>query len=283
MTNFDVMYEQENINYRKVVDAIDFIQNHLEKQPTEAQVVEKLNLSPQNFQKLITDWAGTSPQQFLRYISIEYAKTLLKGKTATLFSANISDTNRTPDSFIKIEGMTVDEYKNGGAALSINFSFTQSPFGNILVASTLKGICHLTFIEDKNQAFTTLQKQFPNAKFKQQEDPIHQNSLNIFSDDSQKTTPLKLHLKGTEFQLNVWAALLKIPMGQLSTYGNIANQIGKPTAARAVGTAIGDNPVAFLVPCHRVIQSTGKMRGYMWGTTRKIAIIGWEASKINIT
>lgn len=247
MTNFDVMYEQENINYRKVVDAIDFIQNHLEKQPTEAQVVEKLNLSPQNFQKLITDWAGTSPQQFLRYISIEYAKTLLKGKTATLFSANISDTNRTPDSFIKIEGMTVDEYKNGGAALSINFSFTQSPFGNILVASTLKGICHLTFIEDKNQAFTTLQKQFPNAKFKQQEDPIHQNSLNIFSDDSQKTTPLKLHLKGTEFQLNVWAALLKIPMGQLSTYGNIANQIGKPTAARAVGTAIGDNPVAFLL------------------------------------
>ena len=149
-----------------------------------------------------------------------------------------------------------------------------------MVASTSKGICHLAFFEEEWQAFEILQTHFPNAIFKQKLDIIQQNALFIFTQDWQKLQQVKLHLKGTDFQLKVWETLLKIPMGQLATYGTIAGQIHNPNASRAVGTAIGSNPVAFLIPCHRVIQSTGTFGGYMWGATRKTAIIGWEAAKV---
>jgi AraC family transcriptional regulator of adaptative response/methylated-DNA-[protein]-cysteine methyltransferase len=177
--------------------------------------------------------------------------------------------------------MTPADYKNGGKNLSINYSFAESPFGNILVASTTKGICHIAFVEDEVQAFGMLQSNFPNANIKQHLDLIQQNAIFFFTHDWQKLNQIKLHLKGTDFQLKVWETLLKIPMDQLSTYGNVAKQIDKPNASRAVGTAIGDNSVAFLIPCHRVIQSTGNHGGYMWGTTRKSVIIGWEAGKID--
>jgi AraC family transcriptional regulator, regulatory protein of adaptative response / methylated-DNA-[protein]-cysteine methyltransferase len=183
------------------------------------------------------------------------------------------------DLFINIEGMTPAEYKNGGRDLVINYSFAESPFGNILVASTEKGICYLAFSEDEPLAFSIMQQHFPNAHFRQMTDPIQQNAIHIFSHDWTKLNQIKLHLKGTDFQLKVWQALLKIPMGQLTTYGTIANRIEHPNASRAVGTAIGSNPVAFLIPCHRVIQSTGIIGGYMWGSTRKRAIIGWEGTK----
>jgi AraC family transcriptional regulator of adaptative response/methylated-DNA-[protein]-cysteine methyltransferase len=182
------------------------------------------------------------------------------------------------DLFINIEGMTPGEYKKGGENLSINYSFAESPFGNILVASTAKGICHIAFADDEKKALEALQKTFPNADYKQMVDLAQQNVLYIFTHDWSKLNQIKLHLKGTEFQLKVWETLLKIPMGQLTTYGNIAKQIQQPNASRAVGTAIGDNPVAFLIPCHRVIQSSGVFGQYHWGSTRKTAIIGWEAA-----
>lgn len=280
------MNEQEYINYHRIAEAINYIQTNFKEQPNLNEVAKKIHLSPFHFQRLFTEWAGTSPKKFLQYTSIEYAKKLLKDNQATLFETahetGLSGTSRLHDLFINIEGMTPAEYKNGGKYLSINYSFADSPFGNILVASTSKGICYIAFVEDKNKAFSELQNHFPNAKFKQHLDIIQQNALFIFSHDWQKLNQIKLHLKGTDFQLKVWETLLKIPMGQLSTYGTIAKQIDKPNASRAVGTAIGDNPVAFLIPCHRVIQGTGKLGGYMWGTTRKTAIIGWEATKINI-
>jgi AraC family transcriptional regulator of adaptative response/methylated-DNA-[protein]-cysteine methyltransferase len=178
--------------------------------------------------------------------------------------------------------MSPAEYKNGGKNLEINFSFAESPFGNLLVASTAKGICHMAFYENEQTAFETLEGHFPQATFNRKLDILQQNALFIFQNDWSKLKQVKLHLKGTDFQLKVWETLLKIPMGQLTTYGSVAQQIEKPNASRAVGTAIGSNPVAFLIPCHRIIQSTGNLGGYMWGNTRKTAIIGWESAKMNL-
>jgi AraC family transcriptional regulator, regulatory protein of adaptative response / methylated-DNA-[protein]-cysteine methyltransferase len=280
------MSGQENINYNRIAAAIDYIQTHFKQQPDLDEVAEKIHLSPFHFQRLFTEWAGVSPKKFLQYTSIQYAKNMLKDQQATLFDAayetGLSGTGRLHDLFIKIEGMTPGEFKNGGENLFINYSYAETPFGNILVASTKKGICYMAFADDEKQALIDLQNHFPKARFKQMVDIIQQNALYIFTHDWSKLHQIKLHLKGTDFQLKVWETLLKIPMGQLSTYGNIAAQIKKPNASRAVGTAIGSNPVAFLIPCHRVIQSTGTFGGYMWGPTRKTAIIGWEAAQTQI-
>ncbi len=280
------MIPQEHINYNRIAEAIEYIKQNFKQQPNLDDVAEKVHLSPFHFQRLFTEWAGVSPKKFLQYISIEHAKQVLKEKESTLFDAafetGLSGTGRLHDLFIKIEGMTPGEFKNGGENLTINYSFAQSPFGDILVASTTKGICYMAFADDENSAFDALQKHFPLAILKQKVDLIQQNALYIFTHDWSKISQIKLHLKGTDFQLKVWETLLRIPIGELSTYGTIAKTINAPKASRAVGTAIGHNPIAFLIPCHRVIQSSGNTGGYMWGTTRKTAIIGWEAAKINI-
>lgn len=280
------MKDSENINYKRIAEAIDYIKQNFKNQPNLDEVANKVHLSPFHFQRLFTEWAGVSPKKFLQYISVEHAKQVLKEKQATLFDAanetGLSGTGRLHDLFMNIEGMTPGEYKNGGESLTIHFSYAETPFGNIIVASTAKGICYMAFEEDEHKALTTLKQHFPNAVFKQITDTIQQNALYIFTQDWTKIPTIKLHLKGTEFQLKVWETLLKIPMGELSTYGKIAQDIKNPNASRAVGTAIGSNPVAFLIPCHRVIQSTGTFGGYMWGPTRKTAIIGWEAAKTSV-
>ncbi len=277
------MNEQEFINYTRIAEAIGYIQQNYIEQPSLDEIARKVHLSPFHFQRLFTDWAGVSPKKFLQFISIQHAKKILTNSQSTLFETadktGLSGTGRLHDLFVKIEGMTPGEYKNKGENLSINYSFSGSEFGDILVASTHKGICYMGFSDDKEIAFSELQIRFPKASFIQQTDEIQQNALQIYTQDWSKIDKIKLHLKGTDFQLKVWEALLKIPIGNLATYGNIANAIQKPNASRAVGTAIGNNPIAFLIPCHRVIQSTGVFGGYMWGTTRKTAIIGWEASK----
>lgn len=277
------MTEQQNINYNRVAEAIAYIKANFKEQPNLDEVAQKVHLSPFHFQRLFSEWAGTTPKKFLQFTTVEYAKSLLKENQATLFEtayeAGLSGTGRLHDLFINIEGMTPAEYKNGGKNLVINYSFAESPFGNILVGSTEKGICHMAFADDESAAFAVLQGHFPNARFKQMVDLIQQNALYIFTHDGSKLNKIKLHLKGTDFQLKVWQALLKIPMGRLTTYGAIATEIENPNASRAVGSAIGSNPVAFLIPCHRVIQSSGIFGGYMWGHTRKTAIIGWEGTK----
>ena len=279
------MKTQDQLNFTRIAEAIDYIQANFKTQPTLEEVAEKVHLSPFHFQRLFTDWAGTSPKKFLQYVSVEHAKKLLKDNQASLFDTahetGLSGTGRLHDLFINIEGMTPAEYKNGGKNLLIHYSFAQSPFGNVIVASTPKGICYIAFEEDESTAFETLKSHYPNAIFKQLLDTAQQNALLIFSHDWSKLNSIKLHLKGTDFQLKVWETLLKIPMGQLSTYGTIAKRIQHPKASRAVGTAIGSNPIAFLIPCHRVIQSSGAFGGYMWGSTRKAAIIGWEAAQLN--
>lgn len=279
------MNTQETINYNRIAEAIDYIKANFKEQPNLDEVAEKVHLSPFHFQRLFSEWAGTSPKKFLQYTSIEHAKKLLKENRATVsetaYETGLSGTSRLHDLFVNIEGMTPAEYKNGGKNLEINYSFAESPFGNIIVASTQKGVCFMAFAEDETIGFVDLKNKFPNASFTRKLDLVQQNALFIFQNDWSKLSEIKLHLKGTDFQLKVWETLLKIPMGQLSTYGSIAEQIEKPNASRAVGTAIGSNPVAFLIPCHRVIQSSGIFGGYMWGNTRKTAIIGWEGAQVN--
>lgn len=276
---------QDKINFNRIAEAIDYIQKHFKSQPNLDVIAEKVHLSPFHFQRLFTEWAGTSPKKFLQYTSIEYAKKLLKDEQASLFETaletGLSGPSRLHDLFISIEGMTPAEYKNGGKELRINYSYAESPFGDVITASSLKGICYMAFINDETAAFEELQKRFPNASYQKTCDEVQRNAMAIFTHDWTKLDQVKLHLKGTAFQLKVWETLLKIPMGKLDTYGSIARQIESPNASRAVGTAIGGNPVAFLIPCHRVIQSSGTIGGYMWGSARKRAMIGWEAARVN--
>ena len=279
------MQQQEQIDYNRIAEAIEYLRQNFQKQPTLDAAAENTHLSTHHFQRLFSKWAGTSPKKFLQYTSIEYAKRLLRENGATLFDAayqtGLSGTSRLHDLFITIEGMTPAEYKNGGRNLSINYSFAESPFGAIIVASTCKGICYMAFEDDEAQALKNLTDRFPNAAFTRKLDLLQQNALFIFQHDRSELHQIKLHLQGTSFQLKVWEALLKIPSGKLSTYGAIAGKLALPGASRAVGTAIGSNPVAYLIPCHRVIQSTGAVGGYMWGSTRKTALIGWEAARLN--
>lgn len=279
------MNDQESTNFNRIAEAISYIKTNYKLQPCLEEVARNMSVSPFHFQRLFTEWAGISPKKFLQYITVEHAKTLLQKKEVTLFDAafetGLSGTSRLHDLFISIEGMTPGDYKNGGEHLSINYSFAESPFGTMLIASTPKGICHIAFSDDEGEAVTALQKKFPNAACRQLVDLAQQNVLYIFTHDWNKLNKIKLHLKGTPFQLKVWEALLKIPMGGLSTYGSIARHIELPKACRAVGSAIGDNPVAFLIPCHRVIQSSGVFGGYHWGSIRKTAMIGWEGAQTN--
>jgi len=270
-------------DYERIKKAIEFIRSNFQQQPDLDAVAKEVYLSQFHFQRLFKEWAGVSPKKFLQYISLQHAKKLLQQHTVSdaAYETGLSGSSRLHDLFISIEGMTPGEYKNGGEQLQINYSFAETPFGNIIVASTAKGICHLAFADDEGKALEELQSQFPKARFKQVVDTIQQNALFIFTQDWKDLSKIKLHLKGTPFQIKVWEALLRIPMGDVSTYSGIANTINNPNASRAVGTAIGDNPVAFLIPCHRVIRSTGDFGQYHWGSIRKTAMIGWEAAKVN--
>ena len=270
-------------DYERIKKAIEFIRSNFQQQPDLDAVAKEVYLSPFHFQRLFKDWAGVSPKKFLQYISLQHAKKLLHQHTVsdTAYETGLSGSSRLHDLFISIEGMTPGEFKNGGEQLQINYSFAETPFGNIIVASTTKGICHLAFADDEKEALQQLKLQFPNAQFRQVVDTIQQNALFIFTQDWKDLSKIKLHLKGTQFQIKVWEALLKIPMGDVSTYSGIANTLNNPNASRAVGTAIGDNPVAFLIPCHRVIRSTGDFGQYHWGSVRKTVMIGWEVAKTN--
>lgn len=277
------MKTQDTTNYQRIAAAIGYIHANHTSQPGLEEIAQNIHLSPFHFQKLFTEWAGVSPKKFLQYITLEHAKQLLRNNRTTLFDTAIetglSGTGRLHDLFINIEGMTPGEYSNGGERLTINYSFAESPFGNMLVASTAKGICHLSFADDETEAFRQLKTIFPKSVYRQITDKLQQDVLHIFTRDWHDPKKIKLHLKGTDFQLKVWETLLKIPMGEVATYGDIANRLNNPKASRAVGSAVGDNPVAMLIPCHRVIRSSGLLGGYHWGTMRKTAILGWEAAR----
>ena len=278
------METQHQIDYHRIAQAIDYLKLNYKRQPTLDEAAEHVHLSPFHFQRMFKDWAGVTPKAFLQYLSVEHAKAILKEQQASLFDAafetGLSGTGRLHDLFIKVEGMTPGEYKNGGRDLQINYSFVESPFGTLIVASTPKGICHMAFADEgDNAAFADLKERFPNAQYQQLTDKIQQNAIFIFTQDWDKLSEIKLHLKGTPFQLKVWETLLKVPMGGLTTYAQLAGKVDNHKASRAVGSAVAGNPVALLIPCHRVIKSTGEIGQYHWGSPRKTAIIGWEAAR----
>lgn len=276
------MNPENSHHFDRIAKAIEFIGRNFRAQPSLDEVAAHVHLSPHHFQRLFSDWAGVSPKKYLQYISIEHAKSMLREPQVTLFDAahetGLSGTGRLHDLFVNIEAMTPGEYKNGGADLSILFSFGDSPFGKMGIASTPRGICFMAFAKTEQEALADLRLQFPNARIEEGATAMHDLALSVFSVRSSET--LHLHLKGTPFQLKVWEALLTIPEGRLESYGSLAAKIAAPQASRAVGTAIGKNPIAYLIPCHRVIRQGGLLGGYRWGTTRKTAMMGWEAARV---
>lgn len=213
---------------------------------------------------------------------MEFAKSFLKSREQNLFQTALSiglpSTSRLHDLFVQIERMSPEEFRDGGKNLTIRYSFQDTLFGRVLIASTEKGICFLTFIDSGDSA-EKLKEEFPNANFTIEFDDLQRKALIFFDlNEHENLEEIKLHLKSTDFQLKVWDALLKIPSGAIESYGKIAQKIDQPNASRAVGTAIGSNPVAYLIPCHRVIQASGGIGGYRWGEDRKLTLIGYEAA-----
>lgn len=277
------MSSQESMNYERIATAIDYIARHFKDQPDLDRVAAQVHMSPFHFQRLFREWAGVSPKKFLQYISLGYAKSIIKDPEGNLedtaMETGLSGTGRLHDLFVQIEGMTPGTFKNGGSNLHIRYSYAESPFGPVLAASTDKGLCHMAFIQEEKEALESLIRQFPAARLEQMTDLHQHKALSIFSRDWSRLQEIRLHLKGSPFQLKVWESLLRVPMGHTTSYGRIAAAIGHPGASRAVGSAVGDNPVAFLIPCHRVIRATGHIGEYHWGSTRKTAILGWEAAQ----
>lgn len=269
-------------NYQRIEKAINYIHGNFREQPDLDKIAAQVHLSPFHFQRMFKEWAGVSPKKFLQFISLEHAKQLLKEENTVAdatFETGLSGTSRLHDLFVTIEGMTPGEYRNEGEQLQINYSFAETLFGDVLIASTLKGICYAAFVQDGADEKQNLFAQFPKAAFRQKTDLLQQNALQVFKNDWKDLSEIKLHIKGSPFQVKVWEALLRIPQGAVSTYGSIANEIELPKASRAVGTAIGSNPVAFLIPCHRVIRSTGIVGEYHWGSMRKKLLLGWESAQ----
>jgi AraC family transcriptional regulator, regulatory protein of adaptative response / methylated-DNA-[protein]-cysteine methyltransferase len=279
------MINQSQIDYKRVERAIEYIVHNYKDKPSLEEIAAEIHVSPFHFQRLFSKWAGVSPKKFIQFLSLDYAKNILRAPGASVldaaYDAGFSGAGRLHDLFMTIEGMTPGAFKQQGAGLDINYNFADSPFSTVMVASTANGICHMAFEDDQDSGFETLYRIFPQAQFHQCRDSIQQAALSVFdTDGAQPDGKITLHLQGTPFQIKVWEALLKVPMGALASYGDVARMIGQPGASRAVGNAIGHNPVAFLIPCHRVIRQNGAIGGYMWGAKRKQAMIAWEGAQM---
>lgn len=270
-------------HFGQIKEAIAYISEHFTHQPSLEEVAARVHLSPYHFQRLFTDWAGVSPKKFLQYITLQHAKQMLntghRSLSDTAYTNGLSGISRLHDLFIKLEGMTPGEYKKGGEGIVIRYQYADSIFGRLLIASTQKGICYMAFADEESVAMNELKRLFPHASYKNEPDPYQTQALDVISGKGKDIGEIKLHLKATPFQLKVWELLLRIPQGQACSYGQLAQAIGQPGAARAVGTAVGDNPVAFLIPCHRVIRSSGVLGDYHWGSDRKMALLGWESAR----
>jgi len=277
--------DQETYNYEKIAKAIEFITTNVKQQPSLFEVAEEVSISQFHFQRLFSEWAGVSPKKFLQYITADYLKGKIKESSNLVElaeSAGLSSQSRVYDLFTGIEAVTPQEFKSSGRGLDIKYGFHQSPFGECFLAITERGICAMAFVDEqsRDQQLILLAKKWHFATI-QQDAIATENYLNkIFQPHLSTLGKLPLLVQGTNFQLKVWEALLAIPQGSVTTYQQIAESIGNPRAVRAVGTAIGDNPIAYLIPCHRVIRKEGLLGEYRWGSTRKKALIGWEAANL---
>lgn len=270
-------------DYERVAEAIAFLRDRYPEQPDLATIAQHVHLSEYHFQRLFTRWAGISPKRFLQYLTVEYAKQQIQRSQSLMdlsLQAGLSGPSRLHDLFVTLEAVSPGEYKAGGIGLEVRYGIHMTPFGRSLIGTTARGLCYLQFVdfEDKGDAIQALRAEWLHATLIQDLDSTGAIAQRLF-DPTAPATPLTVLVKGTNFQIQVWRALLSIPPGSLTTYRAIAQAIQRPTASRAVGTAIGRNPIAYLIPCHRVIRESGELGGYRWGLNRKVAMVGWEASR----
>ena len=276
-------------DYDYVRQAVTYVSDNWRDQPGLDAIADHVGLSPAHFQRLFKRWAGISPKAFLQAITLDHARRLLRDSATildTAFDVGLSGPGRLHDLFVDHEAMTPGEYKARGAGLEIGYGFHASPFGRALVMATDRGICGLAFSDEEasdEDALADMTRRWPEAKFVSAPKRTAGFAKRVFKPTQwQEDDPLKVTFIGTDFEIRVWETLLRIPMGHAVSYGDIAAHIGKPSASRAVGSAVGRNPISFVVPCHRVLRKGGGLGGYHWGVTRKQAIIGWEAAQVGV-
>jgi AraC family transcriptional regulator of adaptative response/methylated-DNA-[protein]-cysteine methyltransferase len=273
-------------DFERISRAIFYLERHHRDQPDLERIAAAAGLSPFHFHRLFTRWAGVSPNQFMRYLAVEHAKAALEAGNSVLeatFEAGLSGPGRLHDLLVTFEAVTPGEYKTQAAGIEISWGVHASRFGDVLVAATDRGICGLGFVEPGGEgaALDDLRGRWPLALLRRDKSGTRCHAKRLFEPPGATPggAPLKLWVKGTNFQIKVWEALLAVPHGGLASYGGLARAIGRPGAARAVASALADNPIAYLIPCHRVIRASGRFEtGYRWGTARKRALIGWEAA-----
>lgn len=267
-------------NHERIAAAIGFILDHYQDQPRLEEIAKHVGLSSWHFNRIFTSWAGVTPKQLVQFLSLRTAKKSLDRHASVLsasLNAGLSGPGRLHDLFVTIEAMTPGEYKNGGAGLVLDYGFSASPFGDVLLAGTRRGLSHLSFVDrGTDGAVAELSKAWPNATLERNEQSMSALARRIFSGGE---NALHLRLKGTNFQLQVWQALLKIPSGNHTSYSELAATIGRPNSHRAVANAVARNPVAWLIPCHRVLRASGALGGYRWGVERKAEILTWELAQ----
>lgn len=285
-----LLIDQENhINYQRIAQAIEYLEKNVHRQPELDEVAEQVHLSPFHFQRIFTEWAGISPKRFLQFLTTDFLKKKLqesRNLEELAQIAGLSGQSRVYDLFTTLEAVTPQEYKLHGSGIQIEYGFHKTPFGNCLIGVTERGICWLSFIsqdEDGRHELENMKEHWHNSVFHQNQNLTAEFVDGIFNRNgadlpTSKAGKRKLHLfvKGTNFQIKVWEALLKIPMGDVTTYQDIAERISNPKAMQAVGSAVGSNHIAYLIPCHRVIRKDGILGEYRWDAIRKKSIIGWE-------
>ena len=271
--------KQLSEDYLRIEQAITYLEGHFKDQPSLEDVAANIGLSEFHFQRLFTRWAGVSPKRFLQFLTKEGAKDLLnksENLLDTTHQVGLSSLGRLHDLFVTMEAVSPGEYKSRGEGVTIRYGLHASPFGKCLVAVTDRGICHLGFTQtSEGDAIDNLVADWKNARMIEDHKSTAQVIEPIF--DAGARGKLNIHLRGTNFQLKVWEALLKIPAGTVTTYEGLAERIGQPTASRAVGTAVGHNPIAVLIPCHRVIRKVGEFGNYRYGAPRKKALLAYES------
>jgi AraC family transcriptional regulator of adaptative response/methylated-DNA-[protein]-cysteine methyltransferase len=271
-------------DYDRITEAISFIVSRVDSQPSLQEIAGHLHVSPFHFQRLFSRWAGVTPKRLLQVLTLERAKQLLAESKPLLEVSDalgLSSGSRLYDHFVHLEAVTPGEYKTGGLGLTIEYAVHDTPFGKAFIATTPRGVCRFAFLDSMeiDEYLTDLHKEWPHAA-------VHENRHRtlaviraMFQGDMKSDRPVSLHVSGTNFQISVWKALLRIAPARVASYSQVATAIGHPNSARAVGLAAGANPVAFLIPCHRVIQQSGRLGGYRWGETRKQVIHAWESAR----
>ncbi|WP_068084496.1 methylated-DNA--[protein]-cysteine S-methyltransferase [Polycladidibacter stylochi] len=275
--------DYSNEHYKTVQTTLQYISENWREQPSLEELSKLVSMQPIQLQRLFSKWAGLTPKQFLQAITIDHARAMLQNASSvfdTTYELGLSGPARLHDLFVTHEAMTPGDYRRRGAGITISYGFHPCPFGLALVMATERGLAGLAFADDNNQAQTLedMCQRWPAAEFVEDQAATAPYVQRIFNHHQWRAEePLKLIFIGTDFEIRVWESLLKIPLGAATTYSDIAKNLGKPKASRAVGTAVGKNPISFVVPCHRVLGKSGNLCGYHWGLTRKRAILGWEA------